>query len=34
MVRAFLNSLVNTDIYIKVPPDWEINEKLLEDAPE
>jgi hypothetical protein len=34
VIRAFLNSLADTDIYIKVPTDWEIDEKLLKDAPE
>jgi hypothetical protein len=34
VIRAFLNSLANTDIYVKVPPDWEIDEKVLQDAPE
>jgi hypothetical protein len=34
VIRAILNSLADTDIYIKMPPDWEIDEKLLEDAPE
>jgi hypothetical protein len=34
VIRAFLNSLANTDIYVEVPPDWEIDEKVLQDAPE
>jgi hypothetical protein len=33
VIKAFLNSLADTDIYVKVLPDWEIDEKLLEDAP-
>jgi hypothetical protein len=32
VIKAFLNFLADTDIYIKVLSDWEINEKLLEDA--
>jgi hypothetical protein len=33
VIKAFLNSLANTDIYVKVPPDWEIDKKVLQDAP-
>ena len=33
MVGAFLNLIADTDIYIKVPPDWEINKKILKDVP-
>ena len=25
--------MADMDIYIKVPPDWEINKKILKDAP-
>ena len=31
IVKAFLNLTADTDIYIKVPPDWEINEEILKD---
>jgi len=24
VVKAFLNSMADTNIYIKIPPDWEI----------
>jgi hypothetical protein len=34
VVKAFLNSLADTGIYVEVPPDWEIDEKVLQDAPE
>jgi hypothetical protein len=34
VVGAFLNSMADTDIYVEVPPDWEINEETLKDAPE
>jgi hypothetical protein len=34
IVGAFLNSTADTDIYIKVPPNWEINEEILKDIPE
>ena len=33
IVKAFLNLTADIDIYIKVPPDWEINKKILKDAP-
>ena len=33
IVRAFLNLIADTDIYIEVPPDWEINKKILKDVP-
>jgi hypothetical protein len=33
IVRAFLNLTADTDIYVEVPPDWEINKKILKDAP-
>jgi len=33
MVKAFLNLIANTDIYIKVLPDWEINNEILKDVP-
>ena len=31
MVGAFLNLIADTDIYIKVLLDWEINKKILKD---
>ena len=34
VVRAFLNLIADTDIYIEVPPNWEINKKILKDVPE
>jgi hypothetical protein len=34
IVKAFLNLIADMDIYIKVPPDWEINEEILKDIPE
>jgi hypothetical protein len=34
IVGAFLNLIANTDIYIKVPPNWEINEEILKNVPE
>ena len=34
IVEAFLNLMADIDIYIKVPPDWKINKKILKDAPE
>ena len=34
IVKAFLNLIADTDIYIEVPPDWEINKKILKDTPE
>ena len=33
IVKAFLNLIANTDIYIKVPPDQEINKEILKDIP-
>jgi len=33
IVGAFLNLTANIDIYIEVPPNWEINEEILKDAP-
>ena len=32
IVKAFLNLIADTDIYIKIPPDWEINEEILKDT--
>jgi len=32
IVGAFLNLTTDTDIYIKVPLDWEINEEILKDV--
>jgi len=31
VVRAFLNLMADIDIYIEVPPDWEINKEILKD---
>ena len=33
MVRAFLNSIADIDIYIEVPPNWQINKEILKDIP-
>ena len=33
IVGAFLNLAANTDIYIEVLPDWEINKEILKDVP-
>ena len=33
IVGAFLNLIADTDIYIEVPPDWEINKEILKDVP-
>ena len=33
MVKAFLNLTADMNIYIKVPPNWEINKKILKDTP-
>jgi hypothetical protein len=32
VIEAFLNLLADTDIYVKVLPDWEIDEKVLQDT--
>ena len=32
IVKAFLNLIADTDIYIKVPPNWEINKEILKDT--
>ena len=34
IVEVFLNLMADIDIYIEVPPDWEINEEILKDVPE
>ena len=34
MVGAFLNSMADMDIYMEVPPNWEINKENLKDVPE
>ena len=34
IIKAFLNLTADIDIYIKVLPNWEINKKILKDAPE
>ena len=34
VVRAFLNSKADTDVYVEVPPDWEVNGEVMKDAPE
>ena len=34
IVRAFLNLIADINIYIKVPPNWEINKEILKDIPE
>jgi hypothetical protein len=31
IVKAVLNLTADMDIYIKVPPNWEINEDILKD---
>ena len=31
VVKAFLNSIADIDIYIKVLPNWEINKEILKD---
>ena len=31
IIEAFLNLIADIDIYIKVPPDQEINKKILKD---
>ena len=33
IVRAFLNLIADIDIYIEVPPDWEINKEILKNTP-
>ena len=33
MVRVFLNSIADRDIYIEVSPDWEVNGEILKDTP-
>ena len=33
VVKAFLNLIANTDIYIDVPLNWEINKEILKDTP-
>jgi len=33
VIGAFLNADADTDIYIEVPPNWEVNEEILRDAP-
>ena len=33
IVEVFLNLMADIDIYIEVPPDWEINEEILKDVP-
>ena len=33
IVKAFLNLIANIDIYIDVPPNWEINKEILKDVP-
>ena len=33
IVRAFLNLIADIDIYIDIPPDWEINKKILKNVP-
>ena len=33
IIKAFLNSIANIDIYINVPPNWEINKEILKDTP-
>ena len=32
IVEAFLNSTADINIYINVPPDWEINKEILKNA--
>ena len=32
IVRAFLNLIANTDIYVDVLPNWEINKEILKDV--
>jgi hypothetical protein len=32
VVRAFLNLMADINIYVEVPPDWEINEEILKDV--
>ena len=32
IVKAFLNLIANTDIYIDILPDWEINKEILKDV--
>ena len=32
IVRAFLNLTANTDIYVDIPPNWEINKEILKDV--
>ena len=31
IVKVFLNLTADTDIYIDIPPDWEINKEILKD---
>ena len=33
IVKAFLNLIADTDIYINILPNWEINKKILKDIP-
>ena len=33
IVKAFLNLTADTDIYINIPLDWEINKEILKDVP-
>ena len=33
-MQAFLNLKADIDIYIKVLPDWEIDNKVMKDAPD
>ena len=33
MVKAFLNLIADIDIYINIPPNWEINKEILKDIP-
>ena len=33
-IGAFLNSEADTDIYVEVPPYWEVEGEVLKDAPE
>ena len=32
IVGTFLNSIADTDIYINIPPNWEINKEILKNA--
>jgi len=33
IVGAFLNLTADTDIYVEVLPNWEVNKEILKDAP-